>query len=358
VNLSGRQILYDSRNHAWSYGWTFYQMLADALARDNEVVYLDAPVSLARIRGAEMPLLRGARVEENGRVRVLRSATIPAQRRPWQQALAARLAAGATARWARREGFDPDIVWCYMPSALELLDRFPRASSFYWTGDEVVMPRERELLERVDAILCVSDPVHDRHRETYGDRAHFVPVACDFERHHAALGAGADELRGLERPLLGYSGFVNDRFDVELLADLCARLTSGTVVVAGPVGHEQRRALEGLPRLVLLGPQPAERVPRLIDSFDVALIPYADSTFNRSSNPVKLYEYLALGKPVVSTDIPTLRRFAQVASIGPRETFVERVLEGGVPGTVDERVAVARDHSFDALLARLRALPS
>jgi hypothetical protein len=86
VNLSGRQILYDSRNHAWSYGWTFYQMLADALARDNEVVYLDAPVSLARIRGADMPLLRGARVEENGRVRVLRSATIPAQRQPWRQA--------------------------------------------------------------------------------------------------------------------------------------------------------------------------------------------------------------------------------------------------------------------------------
>lgn len=357
MNLTGRQILYDSRNHAWSYGWTFYQMLAQALAHENDVVYLDQPRSPARFGRDDLPLFGGARTETTGRVRVLRSVTIPAQRRQWQRDLATRLAAAAAARWTRRTGFDPDLVWCYAPSALALLDRFPRAVSVYWTGDEVVAPGETRLLERVDAILCVSDPVHERHRRRYGDRAHFVPVACDFERYHAVLGAGAVELEGLERPLLGYSGFVNERVSVSLLRGVAERLGQGTVVVAGPVGPDQRRALEGTPRLVLLGPQPAERVPLLIDAFDVGLIPYADSEFNRNSNPVKFYEYLALGKPVVATDVPTLRRFASVASVGPAATFVERALAGDVLGTLDERVAVARDHSFDALLGRLQGLP-
>lgn len=357
MKLADRRILYDSRNHGWAHGWTFYQMLAEALARENDVVYLDAPTSVVRIRGRELPLLRGAQAEAVDGVRVLRSATIPAQRTPWQQQLAARLAAGATARWARRNAFDPDLVWCYMPSAVELLERFPRAASVYWTGDEVVLPREHELLDRVDAVLCVSTPVHERHRATLGERAHFVPVACDFDRYNGAVGTGAELLGDLERPLLGYAGFVNERVDEGLLTELGERLTEGTVVVAGPAGDEQRRALEGAPRIALLGLQPPEQVPALIDAFDVALVPYRDTVFNRSSNPVKFYEYLALGKPVVSTDIPTLRPFSAVASIGPGETFVDRVLVGAVPGSFDDRVAVARDHSFGALLARLRALP-
>ncbi len=357
MNLSGRQILYESTNHAWAYGWTFYQMLAQALAAGNDIVYLDTPLSLARGGGRYV----GGRAEqaEPPSLRLLRTAGLPAQRTERLRGAAARLTAAQASRWARREGFRPDLVWTYVPQALPLLDRFPDAASVYWTGDEVVLAGERALLERVGAILCVSEPVYARHSERYGERAHFTPVACDFERYHAARGSGESELAGLARPIVGYCGFVNRRVDVGLLIALAARLGEGTVVVAGPAGEEEQRALAGTENVALLGPQPADRVPALIDAFDVSLVPYRDTEFNRSSNPVKFYEYLALGKPVVSTDIPTLRRFAPVASVGPAGTFVERVLAALVsaPGTVEERVEVARAHSFGALLSRLRALP-
>jgi len=360
MRVDGSRILYASTNHGWDVGWTFYQMLAGALARVADVVYVDSPRSLARLQRRDLALLTGPHAHREDGVRVLRTVGVPAQRTEWLRRAAARLTAAQVGRWARSERFEPDLFWTYSPYELALLDRFPHVRSVYWTGDEVVMPGEAEVLRRVDAILCVSTPVYERQRARYGGRVHFVPVACDFDRYHAALGYGAAELADLRRPIVGYSGFVNDRVDTALVADVARSLgTAGTVAVVGPVAEAQRRELASTPNVVLVGPQPPERVPRLIDAFDVAVIPYTDSEFNHNSNPAKFYEYLALGKPVVSTDIPTLRPFGDVASIGSRESFVDRtraVLEQS-GDNAQARIAIARDHSFDALLDRLRALP-
>lgn len=360
MKLDGRRILYASPNHAWGYGWTFYQMLAEALAAENDVVYVDAPTSLVRLGRRGFGLLARARAEPHGPVRVLASATIPVQRSEAQRRVADRLLVRAVTRWSGRNRFAPDLVWAYTPRELELLDRFPRAASIYWTGDEVTMRREGELLARADAILCVSEPVHERHAAAYADRAHFVPVACDFERYHSAVGVAAPELDGLPRPIAGYCGFVNERVDPELLLAVAASPSVGTVVVAGPASVAFAARLAAAAKVVVLGALPAERVPVVMAGFDVALVPYRDTAFNRNSNPVKFYEYLALGLPVVSTDVPTLRRFDSLASVGAETTFVERceaVLAVGGPGDAAARVDVARDHSFDALLRRLRALP-
>lgn len=355
MTLVDRHILYSSTNHAWSYGWTFYQMVAEALARANDVVYVDAPRSLARLRddGGRTP---------PPRLRIVRTWTFPLQRTEPLRSAAARLNARLVARWAARARFRPDIVWTYTPYELPLAQSFPGAAVVYWTGDEVVIPGEEALLERADLLLCVSEPVHERHAARFGAKAHFVPVACDFDRYHAALDATPDEeVAALPRPVFGYSGFLNARIDVGLLTALADAAPGASVVVAGPrsLDPADEKELARRANVHLLGPQAAERVPRLIRGFDVGLMPYKDTDFNRNANPVKFYEYLAVARPVVSTDIPTLNRFAGVASLGGNDTFVERALAEaerptGAPG---ERIAVAREHSLDALLGRLEALP-
>jgi glycosyltransferase involved in cell wall biosynthesis len=350
--LAGRRILYASANHSWTLGWTFYQMLAEALASANELVYVDTPRSMTRA-------LTLPRTEAVGRLSVLRTPGIPFQRTEALRQAGARWTGALVHAWARRTGFAPDIVWTYTPYDLHVARRFPEARVVYWTGDEVVIPGEETLLGRADAVLCVSDPVFERHRERYGDKVHFVPVACDFERYNAAAGSRSELLADLPRPLVGFSGFLNARVDVELIAET-ARSTAGTVVIVGPAEADVARRLADVPNVRLLGPQPPERVPQLIAGFDVALLPLRDTVFNRNANPVKFYEYLALGRPVVATDIPTLRRYARVASIGPRQSFVGRVgeaLAGLDHGLEAARVEVARDHSFDALLRRLGRIP-
>lgn len=348
MSLAGRRILYTSTNHGWERGWTFYQQLASALARENEVVYVDTPLSVARARGRRQATAGGTPLP------VVRTWTVPLQRNDLVRRAGARWSAAQVQAAARKLGFEPDLVWLYAPAELAYADRFPRAQIVYWTGDEVILPREPELLERAAAILCVSQPVFERHSAEYPEKAHFVPVACDFETYRAASGDVDATVAALPRPILGYSGWINERVDVGLLQQVAER-TSGTVVVAGPVERADVSALERLPNVRLLGPQPADAVPRIINAFDVALIPYVDSVFNRGSNPVKFYEYLALGKPVVSTDIPTLRPFGGVASIGDAASFADRAL-APVPGDEAERLEVARAHSYDALLERLGAI--
>ena len=354
-----RQILYASTNHAWAYGWTFYQMLAEALARENDVVYLDTPTSAARLPIRRWGELIRPSIETTHGLRVLRTAGLPAQR-SWRQRLATgKLAAAATARWATSSNFSPDVVWTYTPWELPLIERFPAARSVYWTADHAgFIPGERSLLERVDVILAAADPVQDELRSVFGDKVHAVAVACDFDRYHGALG-DSPALAGLKRPLLGYAGWVSNRLALELLRELAER-TTGTVVVAGVragISEADLRAALG-PDVVLLGPQSPTELPALMRSFDVALIPYREDEFNLHSNPVKFYEYLASGRPTVTTDIPTLRKFADVASVGSETTFVERALaETAAPtGEPEGRVVVARAHSFPALLERLETV--
>ena len=337
-------------------------MLAMELARTNEVVYLDAPLSPARFRSAaELRLLVGPAAERiDTDLRVLRSAAPP---RPADACRSQ--CRGTPTRPAgcplggERNGWAPDLVWGYSPYALELIDRFPRASSVYWTGDAVSIPGEEALLERATAVLCVSGPVYERHRARFGERVHFVPVACDFERYHRELERPAPAR--LDRRRIGYAGWVNARLDVALLVDVARAHPEAEVVVAGPV----KRPVLGLdelarePNVTLLGPQAPERVPALMRTFDVALIPYVENDFNRGSNPVKFYEYLALGKPVVATDIPTLRTFADLAAVVPRAEFVNCVTAAldDTAELFEARVQVAREHSFPTLAERLGTLP-
>ncbi len=360
--LANRRILYEGTVQPWEVGWTFIQMLALALARRNDVLYVDTPLSVARVRPATARRLLPYR--EPGpaeRLTLLRSAGIPAQRADWLWWAAAHLTARRVWRTYARAGERPDLLWAFTPYALELAARFPGIAVVYWTGDhERLLPREDELYRRADAVLCVSRPVEERLRAVYGDKVHFAPVAVDFDRFDAARRAGAagPALAGLPRPIAGYAGSVNRRLDFELIVEV-ARSFDGSVVLAGPesLRDEQRAALDAEPNIVRLGPQTMERLAPLMLGFDLALIPYLEDEFNLNCNPVKFYEYLALGLPVVTTGIPTLTEFDGPASIGPRATFVERAL--AMLGSADDprRVEIARAHSFDALLGRLDGIP-
>ena len=360
MSLSGRRILFEGSVQPWDVGWTFIQMFAVALAQENDVAYVDTPLSAARIR---LPTIRRLRPygerKLHGRLTLYRSATFPAQRTPRARWAAARITARGVARWVRKTGFEPDLLWIFSPEGLSLAEAFPSTRMVYWTGDHAeLLPGEEELYRRADAVLCVARPVEQRLREAYGDKVHFSPVAVDFDRFDEARRSGAvdAQVAGLRHPIAGYAGSVNRRLDIPLLVEL-ARALDGTVVLAGPeqLTRAQRAALDAEPNVVLLGPQTAERLGALMLGFDVALIPYVADEFNFNCNPVKFYEYLALGLPVAATHIPTLTEFEGPASIGSRETFVERALAmtGRRENDIDARVAIARAHSFNALLDRL-----
>ncbi|MGH9013425.1 MAG: glycosyltransferase [Acidimicrobiia bacterium] len=258
----------------------------------------------------------------------------------------------------------PEFILAFAPDATALLARFGDARSAYWTGDEVTMPREDELVQRVDVVFAVSGPAYQRNIARAARRVHRMPMAIDPEPFVTAaeLGATPPDLVGLPRPFIGYGGGMSRRMNWELIAEV-ARHATGTVVLVGPVlDGVARVAIAGLIKrdnVRWLGHRDAEAVPHYLATLDVGLIPYVRNAFNDGSNPVKAYEYLAAGIPVVGTCIPSLVELGELIDCeDDPERFVAAVAaaarpERRAPELVARRRLAARAHDYTALVRRI-----
>lgn len=155
-----------------------------------------------------------------------------------------------------------------------------------------------------------------------GDFAHFAPAA---DRRHCAR-----ELIDLRRPVLGFAGnLLAGKVDFELIAEVARARPDWTFLLVGPAHSDTQDAVKSLARLPNVrwaGPQQYAKLPPFVAAFDVGLIPYLDNAYTRSCFPLKLFEYLAAGKPVVASGLPELAGMepdVQLAA-GPAE-FERRV---------------------------------
>ncbi len=157
--------------------------------------------------------------------------------------------------------------------------------------------------ERADLILTTS-PALCRRLDRAAGHVHFLAngVPADFGSTRAA--ATPRDLRGLTRPLVGYAGKINERLDVALVSQLAQRLPEASFVFIGQLNAPRHFSrLRVHPNVHYLGDKPYTSLPDYLAAFDVCLIPHEVSALTASMNPLKFYEYLAAGSPVVSTPI-------------------------------------------------------
>jgi glycosyltransferase involved in cell wall biosynthesis len=128
----------------------------------------------------------------------------------------------------------------------------------------------------------------------------------------ASVSAAPSEIAALPRPRIGFVGTLDDRVDVQLLAHCAEQLPRATLVLVGPQKRHRASmgALRGLANVRLFPPCAHEQVPAVIHAFDVCTIPYHITPYTRALSPIKLYEYLAMAKPVVATRLPYIEREA------------------------------------------------
>lgn len=217
--------------------------------------------------------------------------------------------------------------------------------------------RERRLLETARLVLTGTETLL-RKKAANRPEARFIACGVDFERF--AAGAALPEpaeLRGLPRPILGYMGTLSDRLDRPLLEALAQRFPQASLVFIGPI-HGSFGPPLSAPNAHHLGLKPPEALPAYVARFDAALMPFAQTEAARAINPVKTLEYLAAGRPVVSTPIPDVERFfSDVVSVAPAiEPFldeVERLLRN--PSEERRRLGVerARARSWSAMVQEM-----
>ena len=205
------------------------------------------------------------------------------------------------------------VAWYYTPMALPFSRHLPSAATVYDCMDELSnfkgAPRElrsleRELLERADVVFTGGRSLFDAKRDQHPN-IHPFPSSIDVRHFARARGLIADpeDQRRIPRPRLGYFGVIDERMDLELLSGLAASRPEWHFVLVGPVTKIDPAELPQGANLHYLGPKPYTELPDYLAGWDVALLPFACNEATRFISPTKTPEYLAAGKPVVSTPI-------------------------------------------------------
>jgi glycosyltransferase involved in cell wall biosynthesis len=210
---------------------------------------------------------------------------------------------------------------------LNVYDCVDDHAGFSW-ANPATRAFEDELSRKSDLVLAVSESLATA-RKAVARRVVLVPNAAEVERFlSVAPGSGPPaDIQSLPSPILGYVGVIYDWIDFELLSRLARAHPEWAMVLIGPI-RVPLGPLEGVSNVHILGPRPYDSVPAYIHAFDVALVPFKVNALTERSDFIKVYEYLAAGKPVVGTDLSSLRRFGDVVRIGRDfESFEAAVLE-------------------------------
>jgi glycosyltransferase involved in cell wall biosynthesis len=270
----------------------------------------------------------------------------------------------------------PLVAWVYDPCAVPLARRIGADLLVYDCVDdyaeqvggdrrrrELVRSCERELVFRADLVFATATPLYERHREANAN-TFLVRNVGDF-RHFARADRAPrpDELRAVRTPVVGFAGnFLANKVDLDLIAAAARARTDWTFVLIGPGGTEESRvrALAKAPNVVWLGPRSYAELPRYVAAFDVATIPYLSNQYTRSCFPLKLYEYLAAGKPVVASGVSELAGMEpDVVLAADAEEFVAAIdsaLARREPADVARRRALAAANSWDTRAGQLADL--
>src|SRR5262245_23156276 len=226
--------------------------------------------------------------------------------------------------WVGPSGSRRAIAWSFLPTPLvrNLIHRLEPALSVYYCVNDFasssssarrITRSEARFFAEADLVFASSEALQAR-AARFRDEVHLFAFGVDFRLFEAARQTATelpDDLRSFPRPLVGYVGGVHRWLDQDLLTAAAARMPEASFVLIGPIQTEVAR-LGRQPNGHLLGARPHTQLPAYMKGFDVGLVPYRLTPYTAEVCPAKLNEYLAMGIPVVATDLPAIRRFTEV----------------------------------------------
>lgn len=173
---------------------------------------------------------------------------------------------------------------------------------------------ESTLIELADTLIVTAEKLEQRLRMHTTKRIYCIPNGVDYEwfQKQAQQTAVPAECAVLPRPIVGYVGSIAGWMDYDLVAAVAQKLTHVAFVFVGPLEYSSRLTdLVRTPNIYWIDRKPYADMPSFIQSFDACIIPFRSGTIAAATNPVKVFEYFALGKPVVATEMNELKTFAR-----------------------------------------------
>ena len=288
--------------------------------KDAEILYFDPPVTWIaplKDRNALRKIFAWRRPGEQVKENITVYATPPVlpffNRYRWINRINQRLLAGYLKKRMKQHGFTDPLLWCYSPSSCDLVDRVPSGGLVYDCVDrhsayrgmirpEVVDQMERELARKADQVFCTAQGLYDtlvRENPNTG----LIPNGAAYELFSRVFDLPPDPDRS--KPVFGFVGMLQECIDYQCLAAVADAFPEGRVVIIGRrLPGVDLTELQAKKNVVFKGLVPQEELPEHMREFHVCLNVFREGRLSQDVSPLKFYEYLATGRPVVSTKEP------------------------------------------------------
>lgn len=363
----------------WDDPWGSKQRLMQILSKQNRVLYVEYPISLLHLlfyprlrRKVFQPPLR--RINENIVVytppfvlpfgfysRMINKANHF-------------LLYASIRRYLRLLKFKNLILWTFLPMSVDLIGKLQEKLLIYHCAAdfpheknnrlrrELITRMEKELVSKADIVLAFTEQLYREHKQD-NPNTYLFRSAVHYNLFFQTLQEKSPEPRDiaiLKRPRIGIVGYLDGKIlDVELLKYIVSAHPDWSVILIGPRYRNTKEldTLSDADNIYFLGKKSEPLLPYYIKGLDVCLIPYVINDFTKNISPLKLYEYLSMGRPVVSTALPELNNYTDVAKIAyTKEEFsqcIEQCLNDNDSGRIHARCAIAKENSWGNRIAQV-----
>lgn len=353
----------------WDWVWQRPQQFLSRFSKDHRVLFVEGPVPDDSL---EWPKVSLREVSDYPNIMVLQS-RFPAshwedgdwvdkqRRRLVQRVLAGPL--GAKFVNAVQWFYDPMAVTAFagkMGEIATVYDCMDQLSQFRGAPPELVR-RERELLAVADVVFAGGPKIH-RAKKLYNANCHSYGCGVDvlhFAQAQRVETVVPDDIAHIKGPVLGFFGVVDERMDYELVAALADANPFWHLVIVGPRTKVEDEVLPRRHNIHWLGGRDYALLPHYAKRFDLCMMPFAINEATEYINPTKALEYMATGRPIVSTAIEdVVSQFSHVTQIAhSHEEFIAfcyASLERPDAEQVERGIALANSNSWEAIVEKLK----
>ena len=354
----------------WGFVWQRPQQFLSRFARKHPVLFIEEPFF-------DVPEGTPARLELH---RVMPNVTVACPHCPPSMSTDPNLP-NRLRDWTReaiesvngRGEFDQPLHWYYSPmDSTWSLGHFATRGIVYDCMDELSMftgapkslvQNEARLMEHADIVFTGGYELWLSKRKQHPN-VHFFGCGVEFEHFSKAQDPATPippDIDFVDRPIIGWFGVVDERVDYRLIAEMAQLRRDFSFVMVGPVVKVDPNLLPHAPNLHWLGGRDYQQLPNYCKAFDVCMMSFALNASTQFINPTKALEYLATGKPVISTPVrDVVRQYTEVVEIaGTAEEFVAaavRALHEPNRARIDAGVELAKSKSWEGTVAAMQGL--
>lgn len=273
--------------------------------------------------------------------------------------------------------FDNPLLWTFLPTSTDLLGTLGERLAIYHCVDEytanpgvpknVIEYLEKQLIKYVNVVFTTSKNLYDT-KKVYNSSTYYMPNVADAEHFIQATFPETIiplELNDIPQPRIGFIGALSGyKVNFDLIEKIAQNHPDWSLVMVGPVWsgdpNTNLSGLEKLENVHLLGTQPYEKLPNFLKGIDVCIVPFLLNETTISVFPLKFFEYMAAGKPIVLTDLPSVHEYSDYCHIARTDDEFIEALEKSLKEKnghlMKKRIQLAKKHTWQARIATMTTI--